>query len=91
MKENDEEQNRRWIKHGLIVFGLFFGLLFSGSHSAQAARLESVYRNSLCFSEERVEVPEKKGSQFRAKLLRKWWQTKSPKYLIYRSLFWSGK
>lgn len=88
MKAAEEYQQLPLIK--MFIIGLLTVMMMIGLMTGRAAA-DEVFPDSpaivLTTGDDRVELPARKRQQFRAKLIRNWWQVKQPKYVIYRSLF----
>lgn len=86
MREADEYQHmslKKMVGIVVVTVTVTFGMFTSRSMADDTVIMQPVeFAN-----ETRVELPQNKRQQFRAKLLRSWWQVKQPKYIIYRPLF----
>lgn len=88
MMEADESQQLRFKKMlvmMLLTVGLSLGLMTTRVAAREVFDAQPLV---LTTSDDRGEMPAGKRHQFRAKLLRNWWQVRQPKYVIYRPLFY---
>lgn len=86
MREADEYQQviKRMVGIAIVMVAVTLGM-FTSRIAASDTLVQPPVK--LVVGEETVVPSPEKRQQFRAKLLRNWWPTRQPRYIIYRPLF----